>query len=175
MAAKEGSNYQLRLKKKKKNVTFLIAQPVMLAFLQSCLSCTCWVVVKELVCNYKGVNFSIARTFSFYQIGMNISHSSVCCNWNKLQHLLLKTELFVAIACPFHLKFPSHTSASQAAFEGRFMCFKYNSSILQAQQEIVNNQKLNWGSPQHLSVVEPEKHLPLNGLHVHYWKIELHQ
>lgn len=154
--------FQLSSQSEKKNVTFPIAQPVMLAFLQTCLSCTCWVVVKELVCNYKGVNFSIACTFSFYQIGMNISHSSVCCNWNKLQHLLLKTELFVAIACPFHLKFPSHTSASQDAFEGRFMCFKYNSNILQAQQEIVNNQKLNWGSPQHLSVVEPEKHLQPN-------------
>lgn len=63
LAAKEGSNYQVRLKK---NVTFPIAQPVMLAFIQTCLSCTCWVVVKELVCNYKGVNFSIACTFSFY-------------------------------------------------------------------------------------------------------------
>lgn len=131
-----------------KNVTLPIAQ-LLPAFIQSQLSYTCWVVVKELVCNYKGVNFSIACTFSFYQTGMNISHSSVCCNWNKLQHLLLKTEFFVAVACPFHLKFPGHTSASQAAFEGRFMCFKYNSSILQTQQEIVNNQKLNWKSLQH--------------------------
>lgn len=103
-------------------IRFPFMQLVMLRGLQTSLSCIWPVVVKELVCNYKGVNFSIACTFSFYQIGMNISHSSVCCNWNKLQHLLLKTELFVAMACPLHLKFPSHTSASQDAFEGRFMC-----------------------------------------------------
>lgn len=47
------------------------------------------------------------------------------------------------------------------------MCLKYNSSILQAQLEIVNNQKLNWRSPQHLCVAESEKHLQLNCLHIY--------
>jgi len=51
-----------------KNITFPIAQPFMFALLQTCLSCSCWVVVKELVCNYKGVNFSIACTFSFTRL-----------------------------------------------------------------------------------------------------------